>query len=52
MGSTSRRTVRERYDVPAPQPLDADDAVGAVRLPRSGTGQSSRLTARVKGRLG
>jgi phenylpropionate dioxygenase-like ring-hydroxylating dioxygenase large terminal subunit len=46
-GFTSRRTVRERYDVPAPQPLDANDTVGAVRLPRSGARQS-RLTARAK----
>jgi phenylpropionate dioxygenase-like ring-hydroxylating dioxygenase large terminal subunit len=47
-GFTSRRTVRERYDVPAPQPLDANDTVGAVRLPRSDARQSSRLTARAQ----
>ena len=34
-GFTSRRTVRERYDVPPPKPLDEGDPVGAVRLPRA-----------------
>jgi hypothetical protein len=47
-GFTSRRTVRERYDVPVPKPLDADDPVGAVRLPRSTARQASRMAARAK----
>ena len=41
-GFTSRRTVRERYDIPPPKPLDDGDPVGAVRLPRSAARQGAR----------
>jgi len=49
-GESSRRTVRERYDVPPPKPIPANgsgpDDIPAVLLPRS----ERRLAARAKAR--
>ena len=51
-GFTSRRTVRERYDIPPPKPLDDGDPVGAVRLPRSEARQGSPTGDRRPGHPG
>ncbi len=47
-GETSRRTVRERYDVPPPKPDGAGGEVGAVLLPRSAELSAARMAARAK----
>ncbi|MDQ2965607.1 MAG: hypothetical protein M3R57_07140, partial [Chloroflexota bacterium] len=47
-GQTSRRTVRERYDVPPPKPGDGDGQIGAVLLPRSAELSAARMAARAK----
>jgi glycine betaine catabolism A len=47
-GETSRRTVRERYDVPPPKAGDGDGEIGAVLLPRSAELSAARMAARAK----
>jgi Rieske 2Fe-2S family protein len=49
-GETSRRTVRERYDVPPPKPGDGDGQIGAVLLPRSAELSAARMAARARSR--